>query len=143
MATLQGNDQYISVNSSVVTTTYRSFSMELATDQEDTSAGTGIEWASRGAKLSTITATLTIVHDTGTVSSTLDTILNSVGRGDVVPVVFGPEGNTAGQPKHDQDFLVTGITGPETGHDKPLVTYEISMESSGAPRSNMYDGDTW
>ena len=62
---------------------------------------------------------------------------------DIIAVVYGPEGNTAGKPKHDQDFKINSINGPTTGHDKPAVMLEYEVVSTGVPRSNFYEGDTF
>lgn len=150
MAALNGNDAYLSINGRVVgavsgaaANIFRKFEMDLATGDEDVSAGSGIDWEEHADKLSRINGKVTVVYDVSSVVTDIDTITATLGRGSVIPIVYGPEGNTAGKPKHDQDFLVTAISGPSVGHDKPAVLFEMTVVSSGAPRSNIYAGDTW
>lgn len=150
MAALNGNNAYLSINGRVVgaasgaaANIFRKCALDIKAGDEDVSAGAGIEWEEHAAKLNVINCKITVVYAEDTVVTDIDTILNSLGRGAVVAVVWGPEGNTAGNPKHDQDFLITAISGPEQGHDKPAMMFEITGISSGAPRSNLYAGDTW
>jgi len=150
MAALNGNNEYVSINGRVVgaasgadANIYRKVEMDLATGDEDVSGGSGINWEEHADKLSKINFKVTIIYNPTTVSADIDAITNSLGRGTVVALVRGPEGNATGKPKHDQDVLITAISGPGTGHDKPAVLFEITGISSGAPRSNLYAGDTF
>lgn len=150
MAALNGNNAYLSINGYVVgavsgadSNIYRSCEFTLNTGDEDVTAGSGVEWEEHASKLSRINMTATIVYDAGSVTDDLTGVLNDLGRGSVVRIIYGPEGNGTGKPKHEQDFLITQITGPAVGYDKPAVTFQLTGASSGAPVSNIYDGDTW
>lgn len=142
MPELNGNDVYISINGRDVGGIWRGFEMNLSIGDEDVSAGAGIDWEKHAAKLKVVGATATLVYNTDSVVADIAAIIGAT-EGHVVPVVYGPENNTAGKPKHDQDFLITGISGPSTAHEKSLVMFEIELNSSGEPRSNLYDGDTF
>lgn len=140
MPEFNGNDIYLTINSVDVTARWRSIEMSMSIGDEDVSAGAGVEWEKHASKLKNVSATVTLVYDDTNAASDL---FNLVVAGDVVAVVYGPEGNTAGKPKHDQDFKINSISGPSMNHDKTLVTLAWEMISSNAPRSNIYEGDTF
>lgn len=140
MATLNGNDIYLRVNSLDMEARWRGFDMKVGIDKEDTSAGAGTEHKKSAAKLKEVTAKLTIVWDTTSAPTDIAAIYG-LSNNNVIPVVYGPENNTAGKPKDDRDYLVTNITGPNTSVDKKLVMLEVDLVSTGEPRSNIYEGD--
>ena len=142
MPEYNGNDVYLRINSRDVEAIWRGFEMKLAIGKEDVSAGAGIDWTKNASKLNEITAKLTLIWDTATAVTGVAEVYN-LAQDHIVPIVYGPENNTAGKGKHDQDFLVTGINGPTTNHNKTLVMLEVDLVSSGEPRSNIYDGDTF
>jgi hypothetical protein len=150
MAIYSGNNQYLSVNATVIAngasstdTVFRKFEMKLATGDEDTSGGAANDWERHAAKLSVIDATMEINMDTEDWDTHLGAVLNSLGRGDVVEVISGPMGNASGMPKHQQSFLVTGVDGPAVNHDRTRVAFNVTMKSTGAPTANFYDGATF
>lgn len=141
MPVYNGNNVYLEIEGLDVGGIFRQFSPNLNTGDENVSHGAGVDWEKHAAKLSNVQATIIIVYDTDRVSNDMTSILDN-GKGQVVTVKYCPEGNTAGKPVHEQDFLITSVNGPTTNHDKTLVTYEISCISTGEPTSNMYAGDT-
>jgi hypothetical protein len=142
MATYNGNSVYLLVNAVNVEARWRGMEMKLAIDKEDTSAGAGTEHKKSAAKLKEATAKLTIVYDTATAPTDV-AALYGLSSLHVIPIVYGPEDNTAGKPKDDRDWLVTAINGPSTSVDKKLVMWEVDLVSTGEPRSNIYEGDTF
>lgn len=150
MATYNGNNEYLSMNGTVIAdpnsandSVFRKMEMKLTTADTDTSGGSGQEWESHDGGLSVINTNIEINYDTALIGTHLDAVLNSVGRGTVIPIISGPEGNATGKPKHDQDFLITGVDGPHVNHDKQRVFLNITGISKRAPRSNLYAGDTF
>lgn len=150
MPAYNGNNAYLSINGHVVgaatgadANIYRSFEMDVTTGDEDVSAGAGITWEAHADKLSVINGKAMIVYDPTTVVTDIDSVLNSLGRGSVVEIIWGPEGNGSGKPKHQQDFLITQVKGPTVNHDKTAVVFEITCKSTEAPTSNFYAGDTF
>lgn len=149
MALYNGNNAYLSINSYVVgaasgadSNLFINFEMSLQTGDEDVSAGSGISWERHAPKLSRVNATAQIAYDTDSVESDLAGIL-STGKGDIVEVIYGPEGNSAGTPKHQQNFLITQVSGPTINVAKTRAMFEMTMVSDGEPTSNLYEGDTW
>jgi hypothetical protein len=140
MAEYSGNDVYLSINGKNVGGLWRGFEMTFNSGTEDTSAGAGIDWEKAAAKLQHITAVGTIVYDDVTAAADFTALWED---DMIVRVIYGPEGDVSGKPKHEQDFKIESIPGPATGHDKPLVTLEFRMRSTGVPQSNIYAGDTF
>jgi hypothetical protein len=139
MAEYNSNDIYLTINGVSVTARWRSFDLSLSVGDEDTSAGTG-EWEKHSAKLLGTKAKASLVYDDTQMATDQAALWTTTQK---VAVVYGPEGNTAGKPCHNQTFLITGITGPTTGHDKPLVMWEFDMVGTGTPTKNIYAGDTF
>lgn len=140
MATYNGNDVYLRANSVNVEGRWRGMEIKVAIDKEDTSAGAGTEHKKSAAKLKEATGKMTVVYDTVAAPTDI-AALYSISTDHVIPIVYGPEGNTVGKPKDDRDWLVTGISGPSTSVDKKLVMFEVDLVSTGEPRSNIYEGD--
>jgi hypothetical protein len=150
MPAFNSNNAYLSINSRVVADpddatekVFKSFSMSKSTGDENVTGGAGTEWEDHAGKLQVINGTIMIIYDTDRINTDIAAIADISQQGNVVPIVWGPEGDVSGKLKHDQDFLITQIKGPEVAVDKPLVTIEMTVISSGTPRSNLYDGDTW
>lgn len=148
MAKVQGNQQYASVNGTVFASNgsdgiFVQCKLSLKTEEQDTTAGSGTEWKDRGDGLSETTFELTITMDDTRDVADLAAFTNSVGRGQVVTGIFGPRGNTAGYPKHEQDYLITSVEGPDVQVTKPVYQVKVSGMSAGAPTTNMFAGGTW
>lgn len=140
MAVLQGNNIHLNINGQDVTARWREFIPDLDSPEEDTSAGAGINWASRGGKLLSMNAKLILVYDDAAAAADQAALWED---SMIVPIVYGPEGNAAGKPCHDQDYKINKINGPATKHDKSRTEYEYSIVSTGEPRKNIYAGDTF
>lgn len=140
MAHFNGNNPHLRINGENVEAIWRNINFDKSLDVEDTTGGAGVEWVSRQGKLKSISGRVTLMYDDASAAADFARL---VSNDDVVAIVWGPEGNGAGKPAHDQDFIISGITGPTQGHDKPVLTIEFNIQSSGAPRKNMYAGDTF
>lgn len=140
MPEYNGNAVYLTMNAVDVRARWRNFEMKLNIGDEDVSAGAGIEWEKHASKLRNIGGKITLVYDDLTAAADQAALYTAT---DIIAVVHGPEGNTAGKPKHDQDFKINSINGPTTNHDKTLVTLEYDVISTNEPRSNFYVGDTF
>lgn len=150
MSSYNDNNAYLSINGRVLgaasgadSNIFITGTTKVTTGDEETTKGSGVDWEDHDPKLAVIDGTWEIGYETTTVSTDLTSILNSLGRGDVVEIIWGPEGNTGGQPKHQQDFLITGVDGPKIDVKKARAMFSISGKSKGTPTSNMYAGDTW
>lgn len=140
MPEYNGNNVYLTMNAVNVGNRWRSFEMKLNIGDEDVSAGANIQWEKHAGKLRNIGGTITLVYDDTAAASDQAALYVA---NDIIAVVHGPEGNAVGKPKHDQDFKINAINGPTTNHDKTLVTLQYDVISTGEPRSNFYEGDTF
>jgi hypothetical protein len=140
MPEYNGNDIHIQMNAVDVGARWRSFEMTLNIGDENVSAGAGIDWEKHASKLKNISATLTLVYDDTAAANNIAALATA---NDIVAIVYGPEGNATGKPKHEQSFKVNSVEGPSTNHDKTLVVLTYSLISSGVPTSNIYAGDTF
>lgn len=140
MPEYNGNNVYLTINGVDVRARWRACEMTLNIGDEDVSAGANVAWEKHASKLKNIGATITLVYDDTTAAADIAALYTA---NDIVAVVYGPEGNVAGKPKHDQDFKINSIGGPTTNHDKTLVTLQYELISTGEPRSNLYEGDTF
>lgn len=140
MAVYSGNDIYLRMNAVNVESRWRSFKPKLAIGDEDVSAGAGVDWEKHAEKLKRVEATIMLIYDDVAAAVDMAALVTS---NSVIDVIHGPEGNAAGKPCHQQSFLITGIDGPTTNHDKTLATLEYSLISTGIPTKNFYAGDTF
>lgn len=140
MAAYSGNDIYLTMNGVDVTALWRSIEITRNTDEEDTSSGAGTDWKKRAAKLMSLEATVTLVYDDQTAASDQAALFQT---DQIIALDYGPEGNTAGKPRHTCDFFISSISGPTTNVDKTLVVIEYSLVSTGEPTNNFYAGDTF
>lgn len=150
MAVYNGNNAYLNVNSRVMADpddgnekVFRMFRMSRSTGDENVTSGAGTEWEDHAGSLNVINGTVTISYNGTRVLADLQAIAEQTAEQMIIPIVWGPDTDTAGKPKHDQDFLVTQIKGPEISVEKKLVTFEMTVVSSGTPRSSLYAGDTF
>lgn len=140
MPEFNGNNIYLMLNAVDVRARWRSMEMTLNIGDENVSSGAGVSWEKHASKLKSISATVTLVYDDTAAANDMAALVTA---NDIVAVIYGPEGNTVGKPKHDQDFKVNSVAGPTTNHDKTLVTLTYTLISTDEPRSNIYDGDTF
>lgn len=149
MAKYNGNNAYVKINGVEVANptddneqVFIQFDVSLSVGDENVTAGAGTEWEDHAGKLKVANGKLTIIYDTARVTADLAAIADTTQAKMVVPIEYGPEGNASGKPYHDQDFLVTKITGPSVHVEKNKVVFEMDCISAGTPRKNIYAGDT-
>lgn len=140
MATLNGNDVYLHMNNVDITARWRQMDLSISVGDEDISAGAGIDWEKHAGKLISAKAKISLVYDDAAAATDFAALWTANQQ---VAVVYGPEGNASGKPCHNQTFLITGISGPTTGHDKPTVMVEFDLVGNGVPTKNIYAGDTF
>lgn len=140
MPAFNGNDEYLSINGHEVTSFYRRLTRRLVVGNERSDHGAGKDWEQHLAQKRRVEATATIIYDDEEAATNFSNLWT---EDMVVAVVSGPESDVTGKPKHDQDFIITNMTGPDTNSETALVEIEIQMISTDDPRSNIYAGDTW
>jgi hypothetical protein len=136
MATLAGNNAYLTIGGTDVSAYAVVFSGEHSAEEINVTAGFGATYQERVAGLKDFSGTFTIVYET----TLAPTHLTLIGAGQLRTIVWGPEGNTAGKPKHEQSCLITGVKGPEVKVDKSMTVFEVSFKGAAAPVTDMYSG---
>lgn len=137
MATLNGNTVYLSIDGVDVSGFWTSFTLSPTVESVDVTAGSATAHRERAAGLADTSCSGTIVYDAASVS----TYIQKVKPGEHT-IIWGPEGNTSGKPKHEQVFIITDA--PHTVVvEKEMVAFEFSGEAAAAPVSDMYAGVTF
>lgn len=137
MADFNGNNVYITIDGVDVSTKFKSVSLESSIESEDVTAGAGATHIQRAEKLRDHTISITLSYDKDGINGYIANL-----RPGKHTVIVGPEGNTAGKPKHEQDFILTSNSF-EQGVDKPRVVFDISGEAADAPVTDLFNGGTF
>jgi hypothetical protein len=69
-------------------------------------------------------------------------IMSTIKPGEILEVDWGPEGNTAGKPRHKQKFKISSIAHTQTAN-KDVVKFEIDANGAEAPSIDIYNGGTF
>lgn len=134
MAAYYGNDAYIKVDSTELKTYFVSINLEQTMEAIDITHGSGVTHRMRGEGLLDASMNLVVTYD----AAASATILAALKPG-LHEITYGPEGNTAGMPKHVQKFIVTSV-GHEVVVEKGKVQLTASLEAADAPTVNMFGG---
>ena len=136
MAAVAANDGHLTIGGTNVSGYSTKCKIGAMADSQDTTAGFGTAWKSEAPGLLSASLEAEIVYDAGGVSSYVAKLQSGV----VVRVIWGPNSNVAGRPKHEQDFHITSCEGPEVTVDKTKLSYSIKGNSVGPPITNQYTG---
>jgi len=136
MAVLAQNNATLSISGTSMNTWAIEFAPDMSAAEIDTTAGFGVDWTSTASGLKTFKGKMTIVYETANIA----TILPLLQPGATRRVVYGPEGSTAGKPKHDQDCVFSKISGPKVNVDKSKTIFEVDITGTGTPYTNIYAG---
>lgn len=135
MAQLNTNAIYLTVDGVAVASYFTDVKLEQSASPVDVTHGAAVN-VQRNDGLHDGTISITLGYDIANVSS----YMQHIRKGLTVAVDYGPEGNTAGKPRHTQSFLLTKVAGPDTDSKKSYVTFAISGDASDAPTVDMYAG---
>lgn len=135
MVAFNGNNVYLTINGISVCPFFAEMELERSVDTEDVTAGCGVTDMQRAPKLRDRSGKLKIVYDAGRVHE----YIAELGE-DTAFIVYGPEGNVAGKPKHAQKFILEKVSGPGQSNDKKKVVFDISLKQADAPQDDMYAG---
>lgn len=137
MATYNGNNAFLSIDGVDVSGFWTAFTLSPSVESVDVTAGSATAHRERAEGLADTSCSGTIVYDAASVS----TYIQKVKPGSHT-IIWGPEGNTTGKPRHEQVFIITEA--PHTvGVEKPMVAFEFSGEAAAAPTYDMMAGVTF
>lgn len=135
MATYSGNNDYLSIDGVDLSAYWREAEITPSIETADVTAGSGSTHRERNEGLKDHTFNFTIVYD----SADLQTILPVIKPG-THTVIYGPEGNAAGKPKHQQSFIFTEVPTGGNYEKSDARVFSISAEAAAAPTYDMYAG---
>lgn len=138
MATYNGNNYYVLFDSVNISAYVQEADIDASNAVQDTSVGSGSTHTKSAAGLDTYSCKFVISHD----SAGIPSYIQKLKPGATILIEFGIEGNTAGQPRHVQNFIIEKAP-TKTDVTKKMVTYDVSGKGADAPSVNMYAGGTY
>lgn len=137
MAIYSGNDDFLSIDGVELNDLWRSIKIIPKVQSRDVTSGRS-PYRQRVSTLHDFVLEMTIIYMLGEAG----VILPLIAPGEHL-VCYGPEGNSAGKPRHQQIFIFDEVD-TEANHDKSNArTFTISAEAADAPDFNMFKGDTF
>ena len=138
MATYSGNDLYIAIDSTSLGTYFTgSLNYEPTIEQQDITAGSGVDWRQRTGGLFDGTLSFMLVYDVTNISTYIQKLTPGIHS-----IEFGPEGATSGKPRHVQSFLITGAP-IEISIEKTKVAFSVSATAADAPSVDIMAGGVY
>lgn len=140
MAATNTNAAFLSIDAIDISALWIELKLNPKRGTTSATAGSNVEWESVLPTLKKVTGDLTIRFDSGAV---VPPVIQNMLDNDTIDLIYGPEGNTSGDPKHEQTFTVTGIDWAQMSDKSKMLQYKISLESTGTPTSDMFSGDSF
>lgn len=134
MAGRVDNDIYLTINGVSVCAYFKEVELKIMSAGIDITAGCAQDWEQIGAGMLSSTMSAQLTYD----DTNVDDYLATLKPGQVITVVYGPEGNTAGKPKHEQLMHIESVT---TGNKsvKDAVIFDIEMKGADTPTAIIFD----
>lgn len=129
-----GNGIFLSIDGTTITGSWKDIEITSSMEEVDTTQGVGQTYMQRSEGLRDTEISITIGYDPDNIQAQFAML-----RPGIHTVVFGPEGNGTGKPKHEQSFLFTEAP---LGQDvkKKEVVFTVSGAGADAPSVDMYNG---
>lgn len=140
MAEYNGNSIYLRMNGINVESLWKQMDISLSVGDEDVTAGSGTAYEEHAAKLRAAKAKITLAYNDAQAATDMAA---QYAASMVIPVVYGPEGNTAGKLCDNRNWLITGISGPSTNVDRSAVVLEFDLVGTGTPTKDIHKGETF
>lgn len=134
MALYSGNKDYLSIDGVELAGFWRDTQIVATVDMAENTSGNA-QFKSRFETLRDYSMSFTIAYD----DEEADMILNLVRPGKHL-VVYGPEGNVAGKPKHQQYFIFPQVETEGDSEKSQLRVFSVSANAAEAPLFDMYNG---
>jgi hypothetical protein len=140
MAEYNGNSVYLRMNSINVESLWKKMDISKSVADVEVTAGSGTVYEEHAAGLKGATAKITLAYNDTQAATDMAALYTAL---EVIPVVYGPEGNTAGKPCDSRNWLITGISGPSTQVSKEPVILEFDLVGTGTPTKDIHKGETF
>lgn len=137
MPSYNGNGIFLTIGGTDVGAQFKTVNIERKVDTEDVTAGRLRTDMQRAPKLLDTSIGITLAYDVTGINTYVQRL--KPGR---YTVVFGPEGNTTGKPRHQQDFIFTSSP-IEVTVGKGEVVFDIKGDAADAPTFDIWNGDVF
>ena len=138
MAKLNGNNVYFTIDGTDVKAFWKSVNLSPTADTVDVTAGASTTHKQYESGLIDTDLSASFAYD----DASLATYIQRLKVGQKVLIVYGPESNTVGKPKHEQYFIVTSAAVEQTVM-KDAVIFDMSFKGADAPITDMFAGGVW
>lgn len=136
MADFNGNNYFLSVGGTNLSTRVIDVDISQDTNAVEDTNGASATHESNAPGLKSTKISFTLQYDDAT--RLADLVLLHGAQ----PVIYGPEGNTGGNPKHDQPFMLSGV-GLKQTVAKDNVVFSVDGVGNGAPTTDLFAAGTW
>jgi len=131
-------DPYVEIDGTDVSAYVTNVTIGDSVEETDITHGSGTTHRERQVGLRGNTFSATLVYNIENID-----VIRALCKSGVKTVVFGPHGNVAGRPKHEQDFLFASVELSQSVEQNEALRFPLSGNSSGAPVTDMYGTGTW
>lgn len=139
MATLAANNAYLEFDSIDLSGHWTDeLNYSTTNDAQDVTAGAGVAHKQYAPGLNDTTFSFSVVHDT-TDFATYDAALVI---GTQATLIYGPEGNTIGNPKFEASAILVS-TSMSQSIEKSKVTWELEFQIADVPTATVEGGGTF
>ena len=135
MATLAGNVVFVSLDGVDVSAYWTEHDLDAGGTSHVKTAGSGRSHVQRAPGLKDYKLTLTLAYN----DTDRANYVAKLKPQQVYQVVFGPEGNASGKPKHDQSMVLDNTSGLKGNVDKKPVFFKLKFSGADEPISDFYD----
>lgn len=129
-----GNNIFMSIDGTSVGAEWIEYELTTSVEEVDTTRGAAQTNMQRNAGLNDQSLTITLAYDPEKIQTQIAYLKPGVHH-----VVLGPEGNAAGKPRHEQEFLFTEAPFGQTVK-KDQVVFTISASAADAPVADFFSG---
>ena len=138
MSQLNGNNYFFSIDSVDLSAYTVSITFSRTNSVVDVTAGANTTHEERAAGIDDTSIEVSIGYEVGQAP----TLFAKLKAGSIFSMEYGPEGQTAGKPRHVQNFIIEGSPFTQAVK-KPHVVFAMSAKGSEAASSDMFAGVTY
>jgi hypothetical protein len=137
MSAFNENNPYIAIDGIVLDTEWKEVELTGTMETQDVTQGVGRTGMQRAEGLRDASISIVVGYRTEKIQQQFAML--KPGRHNVV---YGPQGNTPGLPKHVQDFIFNDLPLGQNV-DKSEVVFSVGGEQADEPTVDMHNGGVW
>ncbi len=135
MTVFNGNNIYMTIDGVNVATRMIKVDLEPSVESQDTTMGSSVTHVQRSVGLKDTKMSVTLGYDSGNIPVYIAAIAPGLHT-----IVFGPESNVAGKPKHEQSFIIESAPMSGQSIQKTPVVFELSCVGADTPVTDLFAG---